>query len=233
MVVEISVAIPDNPFNLKRGDLKIELLSPSGTLSVLLQPRPQDRYPDKYVDWSFMSVMFWGESPTGQWTLTVKTRDVTGVANVSRAEFLFYGVSEVPEAVANIPQQCHPNCTRGCAREGSNYCDSCVNLRNAYTLECIHECPPGYSNRNSYCYNDSLPARECNSPLKNKDNFTATVSCSEAGFTECCTNGNCASAPSQPSSCFCDAPCHKFSDCCVDAGNIGCSEEDGTVGFTH
>ena len=95
VIVKISVAIPMNHVNLKRGDLQIELTSPSGTLSVLLHPRPFDDKPSEYVDWPFMSVMFWGENPTGQWTLNIRTGDVTGVAVVSRVEFQFYGVSRV------------------------------------------------------------------------------------------------------------------------------------------
>ena len=220
LVVQMSI----NTQNVKRGDLQIELTSPSGTLSVLLHPRPLDNKPGEYVDWPFMSVMFWGEDPTGQWTLNIRTGDVTGVAVVSRVEFHFYGVSRVPEAVANIPDQCHSDCSRGCAREGSNFCDSCVNLRNAYTLECINECPPGYTERSGYCYDASLPTKVCNSPLKNKGNFTGCVA---AGFTDCCTNGHCTSSLSSFFSCFCDSLCYKFDDCCEDVTQIGCSVENG------
>ena len=220
-------------YDLKRGDLQIELTSPSGTLSGLLHPRPLDKQPGEYVDWPFMSVMFWEENPAGQWTLSVTTDDVTGVAVVSGVEFQFYGVSQVPEAVANIPDQCHSDCRRGCAREGSDFCDSCVNLRNAYTLECIDECPPGYTECNGYCYDSSLPTKQCNSPLKSKEGTGFTqdyepIGCVDAGFTECCTNGNCASAPFHPFNCFCDAVCFNYGDCCEDVADIGCSEKTGS-----
>ena len=233
VVIQMSVSIPDNEFNLIRGELEINLLSPSGTLSVLLQPRPYDYFDEGYDDWPFMSVMFWGEDPAGEWTLNVTTRNISGVANISsNIDFVFYGVSEVPEAVANIPAQCHSDCRRGCAREGSNYCDSCVNLRNAYTLECIDECPSGYSNRSGYCYDASQPLEECNSPLKNKEgtNFTPgyNFTCANTGITECCPYGLCAPIPSYfPGSCFCDAVCYEFGDCCSDVSLIGCEEEDG------
>ena len=164
----------------QRGDITVNLTSPSGTSSTLLGPRSigDDFYSilvfifarsEEYIDWPFMSVMFWGEDPTGEWTLTVGSVNINTTVNVSDVEFQFYGVSEVPEAVANIPDQCHSDCRRGCAREGSEFCDSCVNLRNAYTLECIDQCPPGYTERNGYCYNSSLPVKECNSPLKVKE----------------------------------------------------------------
>ena len=119
-----------------RGDIRIELTSPSGTLSTLLSHRDNDGSSGGYIDWSFMSVMFWGEDPTGVWSLNVITRGPTE-AIVSDVEFQFYGVSSIPESVANIPDECHSDCRRGCAQEGSEFCDACDNLRNAYTLECI------------------------------------------------------------------------------------------------
>ena len=158
----------------KRGDIGASLSSPSGTVSTLLGYRQYDYdyigydFNRGYLNWPFMSVMFWGEDPTGQWTLTVTSLGNT-TATISGIDFQFYGVSQVPQAVANIPDQCHSDCRRGCARQGSNFCDSCVNLRSAYSLDCINECPPGYTQRNGYCYDSSLPVEECNSPLKKKD----------------------------------------------------------------
>ena len=177
VIVKMTLEVEEDK---KRGDMTVTLVSPSGTTSTILGARPVGSgffaiiqliflNSDKYIDWPFMSVMFWGENPTGEWTVTVRSVSSSTPVNVSSVEFQFYGVSEVPEAVANIPAQCHSDCRRGCAREGSNYCDSCVNLRNAYTLECIDDCPPGYTERNGYCYNASLPTKECNSPWRMKD----------------------------------------------------------------
>ena len=231
VVVTISVAVMDGA----RGHLEIGLTSPSETSSVLLQPRPFDYKPGEYVDWPFMSVMFWGENPTGQWTLNINTSDA---ANVSRVEFQFYGVSRVPEAVVNIPDKCHSDCKRGCAREGPHYCDSCVNLRNAHTLECIDQCPPCYNERSGYCYDPGLPTKKCTSPLKNKEDTAYSdrapapqpqpIGCVDAGFTECCTSGSCAADPSSTTSCFCDAVSYKLGDCCEDVPDIGCLEDNGS-----
>ena len=238
VVVRISVNVPTNVFSLGRGDLYINVTSPFGTLSTILMPRAFDRQPGGYIDWPFMSVMFWGENPTGQWTVNIETRFATGVAEVTKVEIEFYGVSRVPEAVANIPDQCHSDCKRGCARQGSNYCDSCDNLRNAHTLECIDQCPSGYTEHNGYCYDATLPFKECNSPLKNKENTDFTqvyepLTCSETGITECCPpNSFCGSALIHPHKCFCDTHCYKFDDCCEDSADIGCQEENG-VFFTH
>ena len=152
----------------ERGHIAVHLTSPNGTVSTLLGYREDDDSTGGFDDWPFMSVMFWGENPRGQWTLKVTSQSHLTTIRVSDINIKFYGVSEVPEAVENIPAQCHSDCRRGCAREGSNYCDSCVNLRNAYTLECIDDCPPGYTKRSGYCYDSSLPIKECNSPLKYK-----------------------------------------------------------------
>ena len=151
-----------------RADIRIELTSPSGTVSTLLRHRNDDYGTGGYYYWPFMSVMFWGENPTGEWTLHVISRSPFTEASVSDVSFQFYGVSSTPESVASIPDECHPDCRRGCAQEGSEFCDVCVNLLNAYTFECIVTCPPGYTERNGYCYDPTLPSPECNSPLKFK-----------------------------------------------------------------
>ena len=56
----------------RRGDVRIYLTSPSGTTSVLLPEREKDHDPGQFRDWPFMSVFFWGEDPTGTWTLDVQ-----------------------------------------------------------------------------------------------------------------------------------------------------------------
>ena len=152
-----------------RGDIRIELTSPSGTVSTLLGHRDNDGTSAGYFQWPFLTVMFWGENPTGEWSLSVITRSSSTEASVSDVEFKIYGVSSTPESVTSIPDECHSACRRGCAQEGSEFCDACVNLRNAYTFECINTCPPGYTERNGYCYDSALPSVECNSPLKFKE----------------------------------------------------------------
>ena len=116
-----------------------------------------------------MSVMFWGEDPAGQWDLVITSASRNTQVNISDIQFQFFGVSHTPQSVADIPNQCHPDCAWGCAKEGSNFCDACINLRNAYTLDCIDVCPEGYIERNSYCYDPDLPIEVCSSPLKFKE----------------------------------------------------------------
>ena len=152
-----------------RGDIRIELTSPSGTVSTLLSHRDPDTESGGFFEWPFMSVMFWGEDPTGEWTLTVSSRNTSTDVVIGGVTFQFFGVSSTPESVAHIPATCHSDCRRGCAGMGSENCDACVNLRNAHTLECIDTCPAGYTERNGYCYNQTLPTDECFSPLKEKE----------------------------------------------------------------
>lgn len=50
------------------GDLRIELVSPSGTVSILTEPHP---HAGGTSSWTFMSVRNWGENAIGDWRLRV------------------------------------------------------------------------------------------------------------------------------------------------------------------
>uniref|UniRef100_UPI003AABD16D endoprotease bli-like n=1 Tax=Centroberyx gerrardi TaxID=166262 RepID=UPI003AABD16D len=54
-----------------RGDLSIGLESPAGTVSLLLDTRPNDASSAGLKSWTLMSVHCWGEQPRGLWTLQV------------------------------------------------------------------------------------------------------------------------------------------------------------------
>ncbi|MCW6038881.1 SBBP repeat-containing protein [Spirulina subsalsa FACHB-351] len=63
-----------------RGDLKVVLTSPSGTESILAQPRLKDTG-DNFDKWIFTSARHWGESSVGDWTLQVfdeNNNEITG-----------------------------------------------------------------------------------------------------------------------------------------------------------
>jgi len=55
----------------RRGDLRILLTSPSGTVSVLATERVKDTSTEGLRDWTFMTVKSWGEYPLGTWVLKV------------------------------------------------------------------------------------------------------------------------------------------------------------------
>lgn len=56
----------------RRGDLSVDLLSPNKIVSHLSEVRHQDSSTKGYNDWTFMSVVHWGESGIGNWTIFVK-----------------------------------------------------------------------------------------------------------------------------------------------------------------
>ena len=144
-----------------RGDIQLELSSPEGTTSILLPYRQRDTWPGDYTEWPFMSVHFWGEDPTGDWTLTVRNRGSSGTLEVSNITFIFYGTTAVPQVISRIPDQCDDACFRGCAAVGPEYCDSCRHYRNATTLECLDDCPSGIEARSGYCYSATHPEPAC------------------------------------------------------------------------
>ena len=89
-----------------RGGIQINLVSPAGTNVTLLQNRPNDIQPGKYNKWPFVSVMFWGENPSGNWTLTISNSNSSdAIITVEQCEF--HGVLYTPTVVARIPEECH------------------------------------------------------------------------------------------------------------------------------
>ena len=165
----------------KRGDIQIELLSPSGTKSILLPHREYDIVPyasyqtvlsiwgrladevppDGYIEWPFMSVHFWGEDPSGEWTLTFRYRGLNNSATFEGLNIKLYGTLKIPEAVVDY-SDCNSTCVGGCAKGGSSeFCHSCTNRRDVETLECIDVCPSDFEEVNGYCYDPNHPKPQC------------------------------------------------------------------------
>lgn len=147
----------------RRGTVKMSLTSPSGTTSTLLPLRPGDVSSEGYKRWPLMSLHFWGESPSGMWTVGVAYTGRVGKVRVEIRSLVLYGTSKVPKAVSRIPAQCSEECdsTRGCAASGEEFCDSCAQLCVSSTLECTDACPQGLSKRNGYCYDSSQDEASC------------------------------------------------------------------------
>lgn len=59
-----------------RGDLSISLESPAGTVSLLLDTRPNDASAAGLKNWTLMTVHCWGEHPRGLWSLKVPKGNV-------------------------------------------------------------------------------------------------------------------------------------------------------------
>ncbi|KAF3833148.1 hypothetical protein F7725_026813 [Dissostichus mawsoni] len=65
VVVKVLIVHP------RRGDLEINLISPSGTRTQLLAKRLYDSSNEGFRNWQFMTVHFWGERAEGTWTLEI------------------------------------------------------------------------------------------------------------------------------------------------------------------
>lgn len=136
----------------RRGDIKIDLTSPQGTVSHLLPYRPYDFVNNRgYSSWPFMSVHHWGENPIGRWTLTITFNSSSGYVSASRIQMLQYGVQQTPAAVSSIPSRCDSSCRRQCSDSGQSGCDVCQNLRVGSTLECVDVCPEGTERYKQFC----------------------------------------------------------------------------------
>ncbi|XP_028258510.1 proprotein convertase subtilisin/kexin type 6 isoform X2 [Parambassis ranga] len=86
----------------RRGDLEMNLISPSGTRSQLLAKRVYDSSNEGFRNWEFMTVHFWGERPEGMWTLEIidspsKLRNPEVLANLKEWTIILYGTSQNPQ----------------------------------------------------------------------------------------------------------------------------------------
>lgn len=66
------ITLTMNVEHQRRGDLSVELISPTGMKSHLSTARRGDDDAVGYEDWTFMSVAHWGETGIGNWTVIVK-----------------------------------------------------------------------------------------------------------------------------------------------------------------
>lgn len=96
-VAESTVVLLDLS-HYNRGDLEIELVSPSQTISVLHPgKRPEDNRLNGSERWKLMTMRNWGEDPTGNWKLNIKDlvdREDTSEKNILRGwKLIVYGRS--------------------------------------------------------------------------------------------------------------------------------------------
>ena len=148
-----------------RGDISITLMSPLGTRSTLLPERPKDLdISEGYNNWPFMSVAYWGENPSGRWSISVAYSGNKGSVSVSGVSYIIYGTTEAPQSVSQISLKCHPACAlpqRCSSGRDSRFCDSCAAeyVRNPVTLECMTIC--NLTVRSGYCYDPSQSEPKC------------------------------------------------------------------------
>jgi len=70
------VTVTMNVEHGRRGDLSVDLISPNQITSHLSATRRLDSSTAGYSDWTFMSVVHWGESGAGTWTVIIKDTQV-------------------------------------------------------------------------------------------------------------------------------------------------------------
>lgn len=152
VVVQVSLSFEgDNADYAQRGQIMMNLTSPRETTSTILPLRRKDVIEKTYNNWPFLSVHFWGEYPTGTWTLTVEYQGENGTLVVSNLTLILYGTDTLPASIQSIPEECDSSCSGGCAGPGPFLCDKCRHFRNVDTLECIEQCPDNYNTTHNYC----------------------------------------------------------------------------------
>lgn len=87
-----------------RGSLRISLISPQGTISNLLYPRPRDNEEISFNTWPFLSTHFWGEKPSGSWRLVIQNdgyKPAIVPGKLFSWSLVFYGTFERPMSALN------------------------------------------------------------------------------------------------------------------------------------
>lgn len=91
----------------KRGDIGASLVSPSGTETVLMEPREYDRSSEGFDEWPLMAVHFWGEKPEGTWRFRVYDKtDNKNHGVLTNVSLVIHGTKEIPNHMKNGPKKC-------------------------------------------------------------------------------------------------------------------------------
>ncbi|XP_073723703.1 proprotein convertase subtilisin/kexin type 5b isoform X1 [Misgurnus anguillicaudatus] len=165
VVVRITITHP------RRGDLSINLTSPSGTKSQLLANRLFDHSMEGFKNWEFMTTHCWGEKAAGDWILEIydspsQLRSQKAPGKLKEWSLVLYGTSVHPYSLRSDrsrsvaepqPEEeysedyvgpCHPECgDNGCEGPGPQQCITCLHYFLKFknnTRMCVPECPSGF-----------------------------------------------------------------------------------------
>uniref|UniRef100_A0A7N6B092 P/Homo B domain-containing protein n=1 Tax=Anabas testudineus TaxID=64144 RepID=A0A7N6B092_ANATE len=166
VVVRITITHP------RRGDLSINLTSPSGTKSQLLANRLFDHSMEGFKNWEFMTTHCWGEKAAGDWVLEIydspsqlRSQKVPG--KLKEWSLVLYGTSVHPYSVRSEKARstdrvtptdeefteeyngpCDSECNEnGCEGPGPHHCINCLHYFLKFknnTRMCVSECPSGF-----------------------------------------------------------------------------------------
>ncbi|XP_054708624.1 furin-1-like [Uloborus diversus] len=181
--VQVYITLSFHP----RGNLHIVLISPSGTKSSLLLPRPHDKQDSTFKDWPFMSVHFWGENPRGTWKLHIINAgnvETTLPGKLTNWTLVFYGTekkifnpSTVKEPVVGLIldsslERAHP--TRGLNKITSSREVGCAKSEKFKITvneqsDCTSECPVDHygSLKDNTCHACDKSCLSCYGPSYN------------------------------------------------------------------
>uniref|UniRef100_A0A673X627 Furin (paired basic amino acid cleaving enzyme) b n=1 Tax=Salmo trutta TaxID=8032 RepID=A0A673X627_SALTR len=105
-----------------RGNLAIHLISPLGTRSTLLAPRPKDYSSEGFNDWAFMTTHSWDEDPRGEWTLEIENVSEQGHDYGNRTCVPSYPSSHTPDA----PSSSSLMLFVACCSVSTSFCGQCA-----------------------------------------------------------------------------------------------------------
>uniref|UniRef100_A0A3B3VKQ9 Furin (paired basic amino acid cleaving enzyme) b n=1 Tax=Poecilia latipinna TaxID=48699 RepID=A0A3B3VKQ9_9TELE len=130
----------------QRGKLAIHLISPLGTRSTLLFPRPNDYSSEGFNDWAFMTTHSWDENPQGEWTLEIENvasngRDY-GVLSQFTLTLWGTGPSVVNPSSPDFPRPSNNSCKTFDAQQ---ICIECSPGFSLFLQGCVKFCPPGFT----------------------------------------------------------------------------------------
>uniref|UniRef100_A0A668AMH8 Furin (paired basic amino acid cleaving enzyme) b n=1 Tax=Myripristis murdjan TaxID=586833 RepID=A0A668AMH8_9TELE len=130
----------------QRGKLAIHLISPLGTRSTLLSPRPDDFSSEGFNDWAFMTTHSWDEDPQGEWTLEIENVAANGrdYGVLSQFTLILWGTgpSAVNPSSSNFPRPSNNSCKTFDAQQ---ICIECSPGFSLFLQGCVKLCPPGFT----------------------------------------------------------------------------------------
>uniref|UniRef100_A0A672FUZ3 Furin (paired basic amino acid cleaving enzyme) b n=1 Tax=Salarias fasciatus TaxID=181472 RepID=A0A672FUZ3_SALFA len=130
----------------QRGKLAIHLISPLGTRSTLLFPRPNDFSAEGFNDWAFMTTHSWDEDPQGEWTLEIENVAANGrdYGVLSQFTLILWGTgpSAVNPSSPDFPRPSNNSCKTFDAQQ---ICIECSPGFSLFLQGCVKLCPPGFT----------------------------------------------------------------------------------------
>ncbi|XP_008403663.1 furin (paired basic amino acid cleaving enzyme) a isoform X2 [Poecilia reticulata] len=127
----------------RRGNLAIHLISPAGTRSTLLHPRPHDYSSEGFNDWAFMTTHSWDENPSGVWRLEIE--NVAGASDygtLTQFTLVLYGTGSPSSNSSEQPQSNNDICK---TLDLSMKCIECNPGYYLFQQGCVKECPAGFA----------------------------------------------------------------------------------------